>query len=301
MPSADSATLFSGLSAFPLTPFRTAADGSDAADLDAVASLVARSAAAGAQTITVLGSTGSYAYLDRGERRTVLETAVAAASETPVLAGVGALRTSAVLEHVRDAEAAGAAGLLLAPVSYQPLSDEEVFGLFHEVCRRTELPVVLYDNPRTTGFRFTAELYGRIAALPQLAAVKIPPLPEEPPQARNVVAEVRAAIPDDVALGISGDPSAARGLEAGCEAWFSVIGGVLPGAARRLVERRDDAELAPLWPLMAAHGSLRVAAAAAEILGLAPRDCLPRPLRGLDDDARARVAEALESQGTLES
>ncbi|GAA3060114.1 MULTISPECIES: dihydrodipicolinate synthase family protein [Actinomycetes] len=295
MPAPTAAEIFSGLSAFPLTPFRRAADGTDTVDLDAVSSLVARCASAGAQSITVLGSTGSYAYLDRTERRDVLEAAVAASPGSPVLAGVGALRTSAVLEHVRDAEAAGADGLLLAPVSYQPLSEDEVVGLFDDVCRRTELPVALYDNPRTTGFRFTPELYGRIAALPQLAAVKIPPLPEDPAQARDVVAAVRTEVPDDVALGISGDPSALRGLTSGCAAWFSVIGGVLPGAARRLVERRDDTELTPLWPLMATHGSLRVAAAAAEHLGLAPRDCLPRPLRGLDEDARAHVADALET------
>ncbi|GAB3191054.1 dihydrodipicolinate synthase family protein [Nesterenkonia suensis] len=284
-----------GLSIFPLTPFRTAADGTDMIDLEAVGSLVTRCATADVDSITMLGSTGSYAYLDRSERQQVLETALAHAGDTPVLAGVGALRTSAVLEHLRDAEEVGAAGLLLAPISYQPLSAEEVFGLFRTVCEHTDLPVVLYDNPRTTGFRFTPELYGRIAALPGVASVKVPPLPAEPHEARAVVDTVRNVLPEHVTVGVSGDPSAARGLRAGCEAWFSVIGGVLPQQAAHLMRTGDETPLAPLWPLFAEHGSLRVAAAVAEHLELAPPDCLPRPVHGLDETARARVVEALES------
>ena len=47
-----------GLSAFPLTPLRD-----DAVDEHAFAGLVERLTAAGVDSITALGSTGSYAYL----------------------------------------------------------------------------------------------------------------------------------------------------------------------------------------------------------------------------------------------
>lgn len=40
---------------------------------------------------------------------------------TPVFVGVGALRISQVLANVEAAEQAGAAGVLLAPMTYQPL------------------------------------------------------------------------------------------------------------------------------------------------------------------------------------
>ena len=52
----------------------------------------------------------------------------------------------------RDAEAAGADGLLLAPVSYTPLLDDEVFEHFRAVAGATALPICIYDNPATTGF-----------------------------------------------------------------------------------------------------------------------------------------------------
>ncbi len=51
----------------------------------------------------------------------------------------------------------------------------------------------------------------------------------------------------------------------------------------------ESAGLAPLWELFSAHGSLRVVAAVAEILGLAAENCLPRPMLGLTGADRTVV------------
>lgn len=291
---------FRGVSAFPLTPLHD-----DRVDEGAFAGLVERAAAAGVDSITALGSTGSYAYLDADERARVARTAVAHAGGTPVLVGVGALRTAHVLRHVAAAEDAGAAGVLLAPMTYQPLTDDDVFELFRTVTDRTDLPIVVYDNPGTTHFRFTAELYGRIAELPGIASIKIPGVPTEPFAARARVAEIRGAVPAAVTIGVSGDAFAADGLLAGCDAWYSVIAGTLPDVALRITRaaqaddadaaRAESARLAPLWDLFAAHGgSIRVVAAIAEYLGLVPERCLPLPIQGLRADQRAEVIRVVE-------
>lgn len=296
-------TPFAGLSAFPLTPLHD-----DAVDERSFAGLVARLAAAGVDSITALGSTGCYAYLTADQRARVARLAVEHAGDTPVFVGVGALRTSHVLTHVDGAEAAGAAGLLLAPMTYQPLTEGDVFELFRTVTEHTELPVIVYDNPATTHFTFTTELYGRIAGLPGIASIKIPGVPGDPAAAREHVAAIRATVPDHVTVGVSGDASAATGLNAGCDAWYSVIGGTLPEPALRITRaahegraRAATAEsdrLAPLWRLFADFGgSLRVVAAIAEHLGLAPSRCLPLPIQGLTDAGRARVAEVVDELG----
>ena len=146
---------FTGLSTFPLTPLRD-----DVLDVEALRTVVRRLVPAGAgspgagagssagpssdasgglaghaagpvvDSIGALGSTGSYAYLDREEWTTALRTILAEAGTTPVVAGIGALRTREAVARARTAEQLGAAGLLLAPVSYQPLRDSEVLGLF---------------------------------------------------------------------------------------------------------------------------------------------------------------------------
>src|SRR5215203_4194016 len=104
------ASPFAGLSAFPLTPLRN-----DALDEPAYGRLVARLAAAGVDSITALGSTGSYAYLSREERAAATRIAIEHAGETPVFVGIGALGTSHVQALAHDAQQAGAAGVLLAP------------------------------------------------------------------------------------------------------------------------------------------------------------------------------------------
>ena len=80
--------LLTGLSAFPLTPVTD--DPTGGIDEAAFSRLIARLAEARVDSITVLGSTGSYAYLNADERRRVIELAVAAAGDVPVIAGIGA-------------------------------------------------------------------------------------------------------------------------------------------------------------------------------------------------------------------
>lgn len=294
---------FTGLSAFPLTPLMD-----DAVDERAFAGLVERLAVAGVDSITALGSTGSYAYLTTEERARVARLAVEHADGTPVLVGVGALRTSHVLANVAAAEEAGTVGVLLAPTSYQPLTPDDVFELFHTVTERTDLPVIVYDNPGTTHFAFTDELYARIAELPGIASIKIPGVPADPDAARAHVSAIRAVIPAHVTIGVSGDASAATGLNAGCEAWYSAIGGTLPGPALTITRAAHEGQtaaaaaeserLAPLWGLFAEFGgSLRVVAAIAEQLGLTPRGCLPLPIQPLTDERRARIARVVDELG----
>lgn len=312
------AEYFRGVSAFPLTPLIDG--GAGGIDEGALAALVARAAAAGVASIAVLGSTGSYMYLTARERARAIEIAVAHSGGVPILAGVGSIATREVLANVRAAEAAGVHGVIVAPVSYQRLNDDEVYELYREVCEAARVPVVVYDNPGTTGVTFSLELYARVAALPGIASIKIPPPPGNIEAVRAQVAAIRTVIPAHVTIGISGDAAAAVGLAAGCDAWYSVIAGVLPETALRLaseavVTRRDampdqrrtglpgldqratpaTAALAQITQLFGElGGSLRVAAALAEELGLVAPDCLPRPVLGLPKGGRRLVREALE-------
>lgn len=292
--------VFTGLSAFPLTPMNESQ-----VDEAAFARLLERLLVARVDSICVLGSTGSYAYLSRAERARVVQLAVQQADKVPVIAGIGALRTRDVLALAEDAQALGASALLLPPMSYQRLTHEEVFALYATVSRAISVPLCVYDNPATTHFEFTDELHGRIAQLPNVASIKIPGVPADADAARQRVTRLRALLPAHVTVGVSGDAFSALGLNAGCEAWYSVIGGLFPkealhitraaqaGEAERAV--RLAAHLEPLWTLMRQHGSLRVVATAAEWLGLVQSPCLPLPVQSLQGDARQQVWDALDA------
>lgn len=298
-------SLLTGLIAFPLTPLRD-----DRIDERAYAGLIARLARAGVDSIGALGSTGSYAFLDRDERRRVSEATVRHAAGIPVVVGISALRTSHVQALAHDAQVAGAAAVLLAPMSYQPLTNDDVVALYRDVAAELSVPLVVYDNPGTTRFEFSVELYARLAELPQVASIKIPPPPADPGAAREHIGRLRAALPEDVGLGVSGDASGAAALLGGCDCWYSVLAGTLPDPALAITRaaqagRAEEAlaesdRLAPLWELFAAHGSLRVVAAIAELLGLAAENCLPRPLLGLRGRDRDEVTRAVAALSLAE-
>lgn len=291
--------MFSGLSAFPLTPLNET--GIDEA---AFVRLIERLKTAGVDSIGALGSTGSYAYLTRQERLRIAELAVQHAGDIPVIVGIGALRTRDVLNLVHDAQKVGASGVLLAPMSYQKLSDDEVFSLFDAVTRSLSVPLCVYDNPTTTHFQFSDELHGRIAQLPHVASIKIPGVPADPDTARARVERLRALIPSHVTIGVSGDAFGATGLNAGCEAWYSVIAGLFPQIALAITRSAQaghaqeavhlSERLAPLWALFVQYGSLRVVATAAEIRGLVSAPCLPLPLKPLQGEARQRLGTLLD-------
>ena len=290
--------MFTGLSAFPLTPMTEI--GIDEA---AFIRLIARLAGSGVDSIGALGSTGSYAYLTRAQRLRVTQIAVEHAGATPVMVGIGALRTHDVLLLADDAQKAGVSGVLLAAVSYQKLSADEVFGLFETVTRNLSVPLCVYDNPTTTHFEFSDELHGRIAQLPHVASIKIPGVPADPVAAVARVARLRALIPAHVTIGVSGDAFGSTGMNAGCDAWYSVIAGLFPKTILAITRaaQAGDAQLAtelserlrPIWELFLKYGGQRVIAAAAELLGLVESPCLLLPVKALSGAQREQLAQWL--------
>ena len=145
------ANLFQGLSAFPITP--TEANGK--VDTEALKRLLMPLVAAQVDSIGLLGSTGTYPFLSRTERRRATDAALEETSgKVPLLVGIGALRTDEAIALAQDAKAAGAYAGLLAPVSYTPLTDAEVFEHFSAVASESGLPICIYDNFSTTHFKF---------------------------------------------------------------------------------------------------------------------------------------------------
>lgn len=287
----------SGLCAFPITPF----DESGIVDTEALQRLLARLVEAGVDLIGLLGSTGSYPYLARAERRRAIEAAVeCVGTQIPLLVGIGSLRTDEVADLARDAKRAGAQAGLLAPVSYVPLQQHEVHAHF-ETISKAELPLCIYNNPGTTGFTVTPELVGRLARLPNIVAVKNPA-----PAADEFVAlhaTLRAGVPMDFSLGYSVDWNAGHTLLAGGDAWYSVLAGLYPTIALRLTRaaqagRAEDVhqlnrQLEPVWQLFRTYSSYRVMHLAASLAGIA-RTRPPRPVLPLTGEAARQVEHVLE-------
>lgn len=290
-------TLFTGLSAFPITP----ANPDGRVDTDALGRVLLPLKTAQVPSIGLLGSTGTYAYLCRSERqRTVAAAADFIGRDIPLIVGVGALRTDDAIALAKDAEHAGAQALLLAPVSYTPLTQDEAYQHYLAVAGATDLPLCIYNNPGTTHFSFSIALLERLARIPNIVAVKMP-LPANG-DIKADLRNLRDALPDDFAIGYSGDWGCADALLAGAETWYSVVGGILPeptmtlataaAAGQSAEAEKINAQFAPLWTLFQEFGSLRIVYAIANLLNLTNAQP-PRPMLPISVETEKQIVAAL--------
>lgn len=298
--------MFQGLCAFPLTPMNEFTIQEHAFEL-----LIRRLVDAGVPSIGVLGSTGNYAYLTQTERLRVLKLAIASADGIPVMTSISSLRTLDIMRLAEDAQKAGAKALLMAPISYQTLTDDEVFLLYKQVTHSLSIPLCVYDNPGTSHFHFTDELYNQISQLPNVKSIKIPSLPLDTQSATRRIQQLKSIVSSKVTIGISGDPSAVQGLQAGCEVWYSVLGGLFPKLGLEMTRLAqtgfiDQAHtlsnlIHPIWLLFSKYGSLRVVSAIAEIEGWVSSPSLPLPLLPVHDAIRNELKIIIQKMKSLET
>lgn len=291
--------MFKGLCAFPLTPL-TEGEIEEKSFISLIENLVA----AGVDAIGALGSTGSYAYLTREQRYQATKLAVSTAANIPVITSIGHVRFEEVVRLAEDAQKAGVSGVLLAPLSYQPLSTDEVFRFYERISAELSVPLCIYDNPATTKFEFTDELLIALSALNQVGSIKLSEIPDNRELALQRIDNLKTRVAKGVTIGISGDAQSANGLMWGCDVWYSVIGGMFPHYSLALTqaalsqdERKThklNSDLNPLWAFYHRHGSLRVIATVAEIMGVVASPCLPFPLQTLTGEERASLVQTLK-------
>ncbi|MFD0258236.1 dihydrodipicolinate synthase family protein [Kitasatospora indigofera] len=149
-------TVLEGIIAYPVTPF-SAADGR--VDTDRLAALVDRLVRAGCHAVAPLGSTGESAYLEDEEWYEAAEASVAAvAGRVPAVVGIADLTTRSAVRRARFAERAGADVVMVLPLSYWKLDEREVSRHFTAVADAVGIPVMIYNNPATSGIDLSPEL-----------------------------------------------------------------------------------------------------------------------------------------------
>ncbi|KVC98587.1 dihydrodipicolinate synthase family protein [Burkholderia ubonensis] len=151
--------LLQGIIAYPVTPF--SADGD--VDLKALGALIERLVADGVHGIAPLGSTGESAYLSDAEWEAVADTSIRAVGKrVPTVVGISDLTTAGAVRRARFAEQAGADAVMVLPVSYWKLSNDEIVGHYRAIGDAIGIPVMLYNNPATSGVDMSPELIATI-------------------------------------------------------------------------------------------------------------------------------------------
>ncbi|MFD5662984.1 4-hydroxy-tetrahydrodipicolinate synthase [Streptomyces hirsutus] len=152
-----------------VTPFTP----TGALDLDGAARLADHLVSHGCDGLVLSGTTGESPTTTDAEK-SALVTAVreAVGGRASIVAGVGTADTAHTVALAREAEKAGADGLLVATPYYSRPPQDAVEAYFREVADATGLPLALYDIPARTGTRIEPDTMLRLAGHPRIVAVK---------------------------------------------------------------------------------------------------------------------------------
>ncbi|MBD0281272.1 MAG: dihydrodipicolinate synthase family protein [Thermoleophilaceae bacterium] len=210
---------FEGVIPAVMTPF----DEGGSVDTTALAASAGWLIDEGVTGLVGTGTMGEAGSLSAAERRLVIETLVAAADgRTPVTAGASSETASRTIGYAADAAAAGAGALMLLPPLGYAGDEREIETFYRTVADSTELPIMVYNNPKASGTDMPPRLILRLAEIEGVVAVK-----ECSEDARRI-AEIAAAAGDDFEVLVGGDDWALEGFCAGATGWIAGVANVAP-------------------------------------------------------------------------
>jgi 4-hydroxy-tetrahydrodipicolinate synthase len=152
-----------------VTPFTV--DG--ALDLEGAQRLAVHLVDAGNDGLVVNGTTGESPTTTDAEKEALVRAVLEAVGDRAhVVAGVGTNDTHHTLELARQAERAGAHGLLVVTPYYNKPPQEGLYRHFTAVADATGLPVMLYDIPGRSGVPISTETIVRLGEHPRIVANK---------------------------------------------------------------------------------------------------------------------------------
>ncbi len=151
----------------PMTP-----DG--AVDFDGAAALAAYLVAdMRNEGLVVNGTTGEApTTTDEEKARLVRVVREAVGDRASVIAGVGTNITAHSVELARQAEKAGAHGVLVVTPYYNKPAQDALAAHFTAIADATGLPSIIYDIPSRTGTAVATDTLVRLAEHPRIVAVK---------------------------------------------------------------------------------------------------------------------------------
>lgn len=271
-------------------------------DIDTGVSLAHRLVDRGVDLLAISGTTGESPTTTESEKADLLRAVVdAVGNRATVIAGAGTYDTAHSVELARNAQRAGAHGLLVVTPYYSRPTQEGLYAHFTAVADATDLPVTLYDIPPRSVVPIASDTIRRLAEHPRIVAVK---------DAKGDLNAGAALIAEtDLAFYSGDDMLNLPWLAMGAVGFISVIGHLVPERLREMVDaftagdvvRARDINTSLLWlnAAMARLGGVAMTKGGLRLLGIdagEPRlpQIMPSPEQLEDLAADLRAAGVLE-------
>lgn len=222
-----------GVAHIALTPFLD----DERLDLQSIPRIVEATVAAGCGAVVPLAIMGEAKMLLEDERDTVLQAYVAAADGAlPVIPAVSGESTVVVVDRARRAARFGADAVMVAPPRGATAGDR-LLAHYAAVAAATDLPVVVQDEPVTTGVRLPSEFFADLASLDGVFAAKVEESPSPPK-----IAGIRRAAPELSCFGGLGGISLVEELGRGAVGIMTGFG--FPEILSSIVDAYQDGDVA---------------------------------------------------------
>jgi len=212
-------TLFKGIIAYPITPF----DKEEKVDIRLYKTLLERLIVSGSHAVAPLGSTGVMPYLTDEEKEAITEATLQQVNgRVPVLVGVSNLTTDKTIYHAKFAEKAGADAVMIIPMSYWKLTDDEIVQHYDAVAKQISVPIMAYNNPATGGVDMSPALLKRLLEIPNVTMIK------ESSGDVQRMHYLKRELGDDVAFYNGSNPLALAAFSAGATGWCTAAPNLIP-------------------------------------------------------------------------
>ena len=255
----------------------------------------------GVSGLVPCGSNGEAPYLNREERKRVIEIVMEeAGGKVRVVAGTGSLSTKETILFTRDAKELGVDAALVVTPFYFKLSNRELIAHYKAVLETVDLPIVLYSVPKFTGFSLEPTVIAQLASeYDNVVGVK--------DSGGNIgnIAETIRLVGNRISVLAGTADVALSTLMLGGKGAVIAVANVFPKMCRSLYDafKMGDYEKASLLQrrlsylndvLVKKYNQLATIKEALKLLGL-PAGYPRSPALPLKDDERSAVEEALKT------
>lgn len=208
-----------GVIAYPVTPF----DMEERIDIPLFKKQVERLVVQGVHGIAPLGSTGVMPYLNDMEKEALTEVCIQQVNaRIPTLVGVSNLTTEKTIYHAQFAEKAGATAVMIIPMSYWKLTDDEILQHYDTVASKISIPIMAYNNPATGGVDMSPALLKRLLEIPNVTMIK------ESSGDIQRMHYLRKELGEEVAFFNGSNPLALAAFSAGATGWCTAAPNLIP-------------------------------------------------------------------------
>ena len=223
-----------GVYAVILTPFKE----DESVDEVTLRSLINWVVEKGVHGIIPTGSTGEFASLSDEERKRVVDiTMEEVRGRVPVLVGSAANSTRHTIMHSQYAESVGADGVMIVHPYYCRPNEDELYEHYEAVANSVHIPIMIYNNPATSGVDMRPELLARLAQIDNISYVK-----EASGDIRRI-SQIRRLCGDKITIFVGCDNVMLESWLMGAEGWVSGVANILPKQSVELFELTDRGEI----------------------------------------------------------